>query len=174
MTGSKACNKSSQRRFWIFIFGWIIVSGWEVTRFHFRWKSHQLREGLEFFGRKCGWLVELNLNTVEPSLTATSLQQSLYFVPAYGPYISTTATATNACPQLPDNGQFFSWLMKKSRMVTNWQVHDQSRQSYFDIVSFIPPAVSKNCYNTYSECCELCSDRDKIHKKLKLCLESKY
>ena len=27
--------------------------------------------------------------------------------------------------------------MKKSRMVTNWHVYDQSRQSYFDFASFI-------------------------------------
>ena len=36
-------------------------------------------------------------------------------------HLSTTATATKACPQLPekplDNGQFFQRLMKKSRMV---------------------------------------------------------
>ena len=45
--------------------------------------------------------------TVEPLLTATSLQWPLYFVSADSPYIdsylnlSTTATATKACPQLP-------------------------------------------------------------------------
>ena len=64
--------------------------------------------------------------------------------PLHNGHLSTTATTTNGCPQLPksplNNGQFFQRLMKKSRMVTNWSVwhvYNQSWQSYFDFVSFI-------------------------------------
>ena len=47
--------------------------------------------------------------TVEPPLKATSTQRPLYFVPADSPHIysylnpSTTATATNACPNYRNN-----------------------------------------------------------------------
>ena len=70
-----------------------------------------------------------HLNTVQPPqlVKATSPQRPLFFVPADSPYIysrlnlSTTATATTACPQLPnyplDNGQCFQRQMKKSRIV---------------------------------------------------------
>ena len=63
-------------------------------------------------------------------VTATSPQRPLFFVPADSSYIysrlnlSTTATATTACPQLPnyplDNGQCFQRQMKKSRIVTKF------------------------------------------------------
>ena len=68
--------------------------------------------------------------TVQPPLTATSLQQPLFFVPADNPYIgfylnlSTTATASKLRPQLSkkpvDHGQFFQRLTKKSGMVAKF------------------------------------------------------
>ena len=60
--------------------------------------------------------------TVEPPLTATSTTDSSL----RAKHLSTTATATKACPQLPkktlDEGQFSQRLMKKSRMDMEFDV----------------------------------------------------
>ena len=47
--------------------------------------------------------------------------------------------------------------MKKSRMVTNWDVYDQSRPSYFCFILIYCCSKQKIVYDTYSECCKRCS-----------------
>ena len=61
---------------------------------------------------------DFSLNTVEPPITATSLQRPHFFVPADSPYIvsclklSTTSTATEAHPQQPDSQNNLSTIAK--------------------------------------------------------------